>query len=108
MMWRHHGSAYPMHDAYGGWWFLALVVVVLLAAAVAVLLTLVLRLERPVSTPSSPRRDELDAFAILRRYATGEIDDEEARRRMAALRGLRSWRRRTRCAARRGREWSPG
>lgn len=84
MMWRHHGAVDRMHGAYGGWWFLALLLVFVLAVAVAVLLMHVLRPAGPTGTPMSDRDSE--ALEILRRrYASGEIDDEEFQRRVTIL-----------------------
>jgi len=83
MMWRHHGAGFRMHDAYGGWWF-ALLILVLLAVAVMVLLAIVFRSTDPTRTSTVDGHSE--GLEILRRrYASGEIDDEEFQRRLAIL-----------------------
>jgi putative membrane protein len=83
MMWRHHGAAFRMHDSYGGWW-VALLMLILLAVAMAVLLAIVFRSTGPA------RRSSVDGHSegleiLRRRYASGEIDDEEFQRRVAIL-----------------------
>jgi putative membrane protein len=72
------------HWGYESWWMGALMLV-LLAVIVAVV---VWAIRSPGRTgeapPSGPRRTALDI--LEERYAGGEIDDEEFRRRRDALR----------------------
>lgn len=100
-MWNDDGRGMRMHDAYGAGWALMLILVVLLAIAVAVLAALLLRPTRPTppmaatpaatppatppaAHPGDPQGSE--AHQILRRrFASGEIDEEEFRQRRAAL-----------------------
>jgi len=90
MMWRHHASSYPMHNAYGAWWVLGFLMVILLAVAVALLLTMVIRPGRTASPTSIPSTQQEALEILRRRYAAGEIDDEELAHRFEALRNRTS------------------
>jgi putative membrane protein len=95
-MWNDDGHGVRMHDAYGAGWTLMLILVVLLAIAVAVLVAVVLRPTHPappVTTIPPGRPPESEAQQILRRrFASGEIDEEEFRGRRAALADDEPWR----------------
>jgi len=86
-MWNDDNRGTWMHDGSG--WTLMLILVLVLAIAVAVLVALLLRPTHPMAPPANPapsRPPEYEAHQILRRrFATGEIDEEEFRRRRAAL-----------------------
>lgn len=78
-----------MHEADGAGWALVLILLLLMVAAVAVLVTLLLRTTQPLTpvTGSQGQRSiASEAEQILRRrFASGEIDEEEFRRRTQAL-----------------------
>jgi putative membrane protein len=58
-----------------------------MAIGVAIVALLIVLLVRG-SAPANPRTDQDDAVAVLRRrFATGEIDQDEYRRRRAELEG---------------------
>ena len=78
-MWRDGGGDH-MDD--GWWWVMGIGFLILLAALVGAVALLVARHSSPTSTAGG--REPEDALA--QRYARGEIDDEEFRRRRDALR----------------------
>jgi putative membrane protein len=77
-----------MHDGgWGWWWLLGLRVMLLLIALVVVL---VVRITSPsqLRTPSVGRPPRTSAEEVLAdRMARGEIDTDEYRQRLSALRG---------------------
>ncbi|MBF6090557.1 SHOCT domain-containing protein [Nocardia cyriacigeorgica] len=81
MYWPDHGMT--------GWGYALMIVVMVLAwALVAVAIIAALRViastsQRPVPPRSSP---DLPEQLLAERFARGEIDDEEFRRRLTALR----------------------
>jgi putative membrane protein len=89
-MWDDRGDGYGMHDGAGaGFWVMLVMMLVLLAAVLAFLYLLATRTgaaagrDREVggSTPGSADR------LLDERFARGEIDEEEYRRRRAVLHG---------------------
>jgi putative membrane protein len=81
---------FRMHDAYGAGWTLMVVVVVMLAIGIAVLIALLLRptpeAHRATTAALPAHTPEPEAEQILRRrFASGEMDEDEFRRRRAAL-----------------------
>ncbi len=82
---------YGMHEGNGaGWFFMMLLLLVLVGLAVALLVVTLRASGRPTGTatglPSDADASDPEAERILRRrFAAGEIDEDEFRRRQAAL-----------------------
>ena len=75
-----------MMDWMGLWIILGLILLVATVAAVVMLTAWILR--RSPAAPAGVPRGGQDAGDVLRRrFASGEIDDEEFRRRLAVLEG---------------------
>jgi len=87
MRWDHYGNGWGMHDDAGSVWLVFGLLIVLLAVLAGVLVVLLMR--HPGSTgarSNPPQGPESEALRILeRRFASGEIDEEEFRKRRAAL-----------------------
>ena len=66
-----------------GWWIVGLVMMVALIALVVVL---VMRTSTPQHAPETPRRTTAEEL-LAERLARGEIDADEYRQRLTALRG---------------------
>jgi putative membrane protein len=72
------------HWGYESWW-MGVLMLLILASIVAVVVWVLRAPGRPgPGAPSEPHRTALDI--LEERYARGEIDDEEFRRRRQALR----------------------
>ena len=89
MWWDDDGDRWRMHDGFAtgsGWLFMTLVFVLLVGIAVALVLLLVRSQGSGHDTQRSSSTHEWEAELILRRrFASGEIDEDEFRLRMAAL-----------------------
>jgi putative membrane protein len=87
--WRmHDGSGWGMHDGSG--WGLSVLMTVLMLVVVGLLVTLLVASLRTASTARRGARtagpDALESRRILdRRFASGEIDEQEWRSRRSAL-----------------------
>ena len=80
------GYGNGMMDWMGLWIILGLILLVATVAAVVMLTAWILR--RSPAAPAGVPRGGQDAGDVLRRrFASGEIDDEEFRRRLAVLEG---------------------
>ena len=80
------GYGNGMMDWMGLWIVLGLILLVATVAAVVMLTAWILR--RSPAAPAGVPRGGQDAGDVLRRrFASGEIDDEEYRRRLAVLEG---------------------
>lgn len=92
-MWKDDWERWQMHDTDGSAWVLMMLLMVVAVAAVIVVVVLLVRPVRtaaapppPAMPPSGPSRPDTEALRILRRrFAAGEIDEEEFRSRAAAL-----------------------
>lgn len=87
MRWDDDGDRWRIHDGMAGsgagWVIMILLFVLLIGIAVALTVVLLRGTSRPA--PGQPSLDS-DADRILRRrFAAGEIDEDEFRKRMAAL-----------------------
>jgi putative membrane protein len=77
-----------MHDGYGFGWFAMLVLILVLVGLAVTLLVVLLRgpgrgdTGSPTAAPAGPSEA---ALILRRRFAAGEIDEDEFRRRLAAL-----------------------
>ena len=82
-MWDGDGPVYRMHDGSGAGWIVMLVLMGLAAIALVVLVLMALdvggRTHRPATAGSDAHR------LLRRRFAAGDIDEDEFRRRSAAL-----------------------
>ena len=78
-MWRDGGGD---HMDSGWWWVMGIGFLILLAALVGVVALLLSRHSPPTSATADRGPEEI----LAQRYARGEIDDEEYRRRREALR----------------------
>ena len=76
------------NDGWGGWWFVMPLVTIVFWAAVIWLVAGLLR-SRPGATPTRGPGPATPEEILARRYAQGEIDDDEYRRRLDTLRGAR-------------------
>lgn len=78
-----------MHDGYGfGWFAMLLLLLVLVGLAVTLLVVLLRNPGRAGAADSptgSPAGASEAALILRRRFAAGEIDEDEFRRRLAAL-----------------------
>ncbi|PUA82044.1 SHOCT domain-containing protein [Nocardioides currus] len=81
-----------MHDGYGVGWFALIVLLVVLVGLAVTLLVVMLRspgrvLGRggPDLSPTAHAGSSEAALILRRRFAAGEIDEDEFRRRLAAL-----------------------
>ncbi|MBS2938877.1 SHOCT domain-containing protein [Nocardioides sp. J2M5] len=81
-----------MHDGYGfGWFAMLVLLLVLVGLAVALLVVFLRSPGRPSgrdsagSSPGATTGSSEAALILRRRFAAGEIDEDEFRRRMAAL-----------------------
>ena len=82
-MWDDYNG---MHDGYAGGWLVLVLVFVLLVALAATLVLVLLRGSGHGEAGGPTRSGESEAERILRRrFATGEIDEDEFRRRLDAL-----------------------
>ena len=73
------------HMNVGWWWVMGIGWLVFLALVVVLVFTLVRHVTRTSGPGSSARRDAEDILA--ERFAHGDIDEDEYRRRRDALRG---------------------
>lgn len=90
MRWDDYGDGWGMHDGYGAGWIMLAVMVLLLVVLVGILVALLLRQPGPTAGASEPPSypPPTDAKEILRRrFAAGEIDEDEFRSRQEALAG---------------------
>ena len=74
------------NDAWGGWWFVMPLVAVAFWAAVIWIVVSLFR-GRPGPDPNGDVRPATPEEILAQRYASGEIDDDEYRRRIDTLRG---------------------
>ena len=82
-MWDYDNG---MHDGYAGGWLVLVLLFVLLVGLAATLVLVLLRAPGHGAAGEQTRSAESEAERILRRrFATGEIDEEEFRRRLDAL-----------------------
>jgi putative membrane protein len=88
-MWGDYDT---MHDGYGFGWFALMVLLVVLVGLAVALLVVMLRSPgrvpgrgEPDLSPTAPAGSSEAALILRRRFAAGEIDEDEFRRRQAAL-----------------------
>lgn len=77
-----------LHDADGSGWVLMMFFMVMIVVAVGVLVAVLVRQTGTAARPSAPVTPPVSSEAqgiLRRRFAAGEIDEEEFRRRSAAL-----------------------
>ncbi|MDT0186833.1 SHOCT domain-containing protein [Microbacterium sp. ARD31] len=80
-----------MHDGYGFGWFALIVLLVVLVGLAVTLLVVMLRSPGRVlgrggpDLSPAPAGSSEAALILRRRFAAGEIDEDEFRRRLAAL-----------------------
>ena len=68
-----------------GFWIACLLALVLVVVAIALVVTVLWDRLRPTA-PAQPRTDRSEALGVLeRRYAAGDIDEDEFRRRRTLL-----------------------
>ena len=86
------GDYNEMHDGYGFGWFAMLVLLLVLVGLAVALLVVFLRSPGRASgrdsaglSPGATTGSSEAALILRRRFAAGEIDEDEFRRRMAAL-----------------------
>ena len=83
VMWDDYNG---MHDGYWGGWLVLVLLFVLLVGLAAILVLVLLRGPGHGAAGDRTRSAEAEAERILRqRFATGEIDEDEFRRRLDAL-----------------------
>lgn len=88
MMWGEYGGA--VHHGYGAGWIALMLVCIaiagLIAALIAALVVLLVRSGRstPETALPSPQGNEAE-LVLRRRFAAGEIDEDEFRRRRDIL-----------------------
>lgn len=76
------------NDGWGWWWMMPLLMVAFWVAVVWLVVGLVRG--RPVARPDgASERPESPEQVLAHRYARGELDDEEYRRRLDTLRSTR-------------------
>ncbi|WP_232376579.1 SHOCT domain-containing protein [Amycolatopsis aidingensis] len=78
---------YVDHPGQGwlGWILMIVAMVLFWGGLVTVIVLLLRRLARPDRTPAAPEAEPAEGI-LAARFARGEIDEEEYRRRRAALR----------------------
>jgi putative membrane protein len=74
------------HDGWGGWWFVMPLLTVAFWAAVIWVVVSIVR-GRPDPNRAANARPARPDEILAQRYARGEIDDDEYRRRLDTLRG---------------------
>jgi putative membrane protein len=87
MRWDHYRNGWGMQHDGGFAWLVFGILMVLLAVLASALVVLLMRHPGPVGAQRNPlQAPESEALRILeRRFASGEIDEEEFRKRRAAL-----------------------
>ena len=90
VMWDYRGDGYGMHDGSGaGFWVMAVLMLVVLVAVLAFLYLLVVRSggTSPRDQAASPGEGKAADRLLDERFARGEIEEDEYRRRRAVLHG---------------------
>lgn len=89
----HGDEGWMWHDGWGwGGWALMVITMVLVLAAILTVVVLAIRYLTRNSTSSPPRYSLFGRAedVLAERYAQGELDDDEYRRRLSVLRNHRA------------------
>lgn len=89
----HGDDGWMWHDGWGwGGWALMVIAMVLVLVAILTVVVLAMRFLTRNSTSSPPRSSPFGRAedVLAERYAQGELDDDEYRRRLSVLRKHRA------------------